>query len=260
MPDSTAFTVSYQISPIILVGGIAQNVSGGMIPVVSLTQSQDYDLGLLSQSNATDLENFFATYTVLDGDTLIQNEISHWPLANLVVAANNVISDPLKVSLLMMCPGQTQDGGVSYSGKLAVMTALQNSLSSHVAQGGWFNVATPSFIYQGCLLLSLRNVSHVQGGQVQVQYVWEFEQPLITTAAAQGAQNTQMAKISSQTQTSGDPPAAGPAAASVGQPSSNIAGSLVPAAQGGQASNVAPSTPGASGVSVAAVSPVAPGG
>lgn len=260
----SAFAVSYQISPIILVSGIAQNVSGGMIPIVSLLQSQDYDLGLLSQSNPTDLEDFFANFVVLDGDTLIQNEISHWPLANLVVAANNVVSDPLKVSLLMNCPGQVIDGGISYTGKQAVMTALQNSLTQHIAQGGWFNVATPSFVYSGCLLLSLRNVSRVSGGQVQLQYVWEFEQPLISAAAAQGAMNTQMQKISSQTQTTGDPPSSGATAASVGVPSSNIASSLVPAAQNPAGSNVVP-TGAASGAqngvpSVASVSPIAPGG
>lgn len=234
-----AFRVSYSISPIILVSGLAQNVPGGMIPIVSILQAQSYDLGLLSASTDVDLDDFFAQFTLLSGSTLRNNQVAEWPLANQAVAANAIINQPLTVSLLMVCPAR--DNVVTYDGKQAIISALVASLQQHEALGGWYNVATPGYVYQGCLLVQLADVSDgVEGAQVQTHYRWDFRQPLITLQQAQAAQNQAMAKISSGTQTSGDPPTGSVVANSVGQPSSNVAQNVVPAAASPVAANVSP--------------------
>lgn len=223
------YALSYQISPIILAGGLAQNISGGKLPVINILSSQNFPSGATGPADDTPLDAYFAHFMPLPGSSLIDNEIAHWPFANQAVAANAVITKPLKISLRMVCPAK---GDVTVSQKQSILTNLQSSLSQHISLGGWFDVATPSFIYTGCLLVAVHDVSEVQeGGQVQIEYDWEFEQPLITLAQAQIAMNTAMAKISSGTQTAGDPPTASVAASSVGQPGSNVAQNVVPSAQ-----------------------------
>lgn len=227
-PGLAQFKVTYELSPIIFVGGIASNVTGGMIPIISITDSANYDLGLLSSSTDVVLDDFFAYYRPLPGATLEENEYGQYPFGNQTIAANAVIVQPLKVSLLMMCPARI-DG--DYVDKINIFTALKSTIDNHVNLGGLFNVATPSYIYTNCLLNRLQSVD--PGGTEQVQYAWQWDffQPLVTLAGAQAAQNTQMAKISSQTQTSGDPPASNAATAGVGNPGSNLASSAVPAAR-----------------------------
>jgi hypothetical protein len=254
----SAFANSFELSPIIFVGGIASGSSGGQLPISQLLQAGNWPSGPLGASAGLDPANFFAHFYPFNGQLAV-NEIAHWPMANLVVAANDQISQPLTINLLMMVPGNPESG-VTYDGKQAVMTALQNSLAQHLAQGGYFNVATPSYLYQGCLLKALREVGpgSPDGGQAQVEWVWEFEQPLITLAAAQGAQNTAMARITGQTINTGNPPAT-PVQTGVGAPTSNLTGSLIPGAAGlaGVTANRSPI--GAPAPPLTAVSPIPPG-
>jgi hypothetical protein len=258
------FANSFAISPIILVGGAANNTSGGKLPISQLLQPGNWPSGPLSPSAGIDLDNFFALFTVMPGDTLIENINAKWPLANQQVAANAIISQPLHLSLRMTCPGR-EESGVTYAGKQAVMTALQSTLQQHTDLGGWYDVATPSYLYQGCLLLSLRDITDAsQGGQVQVEYIWEFEQPLISTAAAQGAQNVFMSKLTNQTINTGGALGSNPAAASVGNPSSPITPSVVPGAQGlsgvsAGSAFLAPVPTGSPVPPLNAVSPITPG-
>jgi hypothetical protein len=211
------FSTSYEISPIMLIGGVALNTPGGnAIPIVTLLQAQAtfqaFNQGL--SNNLTLSSDPFAFFIPPPGGTLIDNDIAHWPLANQATAANAVISKPLRIALRMICPGGKV---VSYTGKQAVMTALQSTLAQHIGAGGWFSVATPSFIYTTCLLTSLTDVSEqVEGGQVQVIYEWQFEQPIITDQQATTVMNQAMAKISSGTKVTGDPPAADPISNTVG--------------------------------------------
>lgn len=254
------FAVSFSISPIILVGGVAQGVTGGMIPIVQLLQPDIFSDGLLSQPDTLALEDYFAVFSVIPGGSLLKNQIARWPLANLTVAANDQITQPLQISLRMTAPAQTRDGGINYNGKQSVMTNLQSTLAQHVAQGGWFNVVTPSYLYQGCLLTDLRDITGLpDGGQVQAEWQWDFEQPLITTAAAQAAQNQVMAKVSSQTQMTGDPPGSQPASVAVGAPGSNVVQNVVPSAAQPQGSNVAQPSPGSVPPPSSSVSPIPPG-
>jgi hypothetical protein len=258
----TTFANSFEISPIVFVNGIAGGSSGAKLPISQILQSNNWLGGLFSGGSG--VEDFFAHFYPFNG-SLAKNEIAHWPMANLVVAANDVIAQPLTFSLLMVAPANP-DAGVTYDGKQAVMTALQKSVAQHISLGGWFDVATPSFLYQGCLLTDLREVggSTTDGGQAQVEWVWEFEQPLISVQAAQGAQNAAMAKITANVTTSGNPVTT-PALTSVGAPGSGVTQSLLPgaaaltAAQAPAPSSTLTSVVGVTLPSLNSVSPIPPG-
>lgn len=251
----SSYQLSYQVTPIVLVGGIAE---AGAIPIVSLLSSQSFDLGLLSSATSQQIADYFGQFRVIPGHTLMDNEVATYPLANQSVAANAIITNPLRVSLEMVAPA---NGEITFANKLSIITALKSTLDSHTAQGGWYNVATPSYVYQGCLLTSLRDVSDEdEGSQPQVKWVWDFMQPLLTAAQAQAAQNQAMAKITNQTYNTGDPPGSQPVSTGVGQPSSNIVQNIVPAAAGPLGSNVAAGGTPSSVSSLQSVSPISPGG
>lgn len=245
---------SYQVSPIILVGGIAGT---GMLPVVSLLNAQSYPQGITGSPDP-DNPPGFGSFRPLAGHTLMDNEGATYPLANQQTAANAIITNPLRISLEMIVPA---DGNtITLANKLSIITALKSSLDNHTAQGGWYNVATPSYIYQGCLLLTLVDATEEEeGGQPQVRWIWNFMQPLITLAQAQAAQNQAMAKISGQTQNSGDPPGSQPVTTGIGQPSANIVQNQVPAASGPIGSNIAPAGMPTGVTNIQSVSPISPG-
>lgn len=249
-----AYQVGFEISPIILVGGVAGT---GMLPIVNVLSSQNYNLGILSTAQQSTLDNFFGHFRVLPGHTLMDNEVATYPVANQTVAANAVITDPLRLAVEMLVPANDK---ITVFNKLALMTQLKATLDKHTALGGWYNVATPSYIYQGCLLTGLTDGTDAEeGSQVQVRWVWSFIQPLLTVAAAQAAQNQAMAKITKSTKNSGDPPGSTPLSSDLGQPSSNIVQNVVPSASSPIGSNVAPSSINNGSVTVQSVSPIVPG-
>lgn len=248
------YQVSYQVSPIILVGGVAGT---GMLPIVSVLSSNNYKQGVLGPSDAVDTGDYFGQFRVVPGHTLMRNEVATYPLANQTVAANAVITQPLELSVEMLVPANER---YPLSRKLSIMTALKSMLDEHTAKGGWYNVATPSYIYQGCLLTGLQDDSEDgDGAQVQTRWLWTFMQPLLTAQAAQAAQNQAMNKISSQTKNAGDPPGSRPIAAGISQPSANIVQNVVPSASSPQGSNIAPSSSSGARPAAPSVSPIAPG-
>ena len=228
MSGLVEFQVAYQISPVILTGGLAQNVPGGMIPIISLTQAQDYDLGLLSSSSNIDPDDFFASFTPMPGSTLVENAVATYPFANARVAANAIVTQPLRISLLMQVPVRKPGG---YADKQQVMTSLKSSLDQHNLAGGTYTVATPSYTYVNCLLTALRDVGGAESKQAQIVWQMDFMQPLLTAADAQAAQNSLMTKISNGTAVSGDPPSFSGPEPSIGQPPSGTAPRAVPAAR-----------------------------
>ncbi len=225
------FSLSYQKSPIILTNGIAANVPGGMLPIISITQSQDFDGGILSGSSNLDLEDFLFDFYPMPGGSLMEVEVATYPFANQSVAANSVIQQPLKISLEMLAPVRTAGG---YDQKLAIFQSLQSSLNQHITQGGTFTVATPAYLYTNCLLLSFRDASDGDRARPQWKWQWDFTQPLLTLEAAQAAQNSLMQKISTGSRvtpsTSGAVSYSGQQSA-VGLPASGQGPSTVPAAQ-----------------------------
>lgn len=221
------FKLSFQLSPIILTGGIASSIPGGMLPIISITQALSFVGGLLSGGeDLNDLDDFFANFHPLPGATMIDQSIGKYPFANQFVAANAVISNPLAISMRMICPARDEAG---YALKLATMLALQATLSQHNASGGTYTIATPSFFYTNCVMLDMRDVSSAEDKQAQNTWQLDFEKPLLTLQDAQAAQNGLLSQISAGTPISGVPTWSG-LPPTLGNPSSLGAIGTIPAA------------------------------
>lgn len=224
-PGYELFKLGYQISPVILVGGIAASIPGQMLPIVALTQAADFTLGLLNGNTVPiSLDQYFAHWKPLPGTTLIQNSIGQFPFANQNIAANAIIVQPLTIAMLMHCPVQDEGG---YTEKLATMTVLQQALTNHNQQGGMYAVATPSQIYTNCLLMSVRDVSG--GESKQVQHTWQFDflQPLVTINQATQVYNALMNKIANGLPTGSQPQWSGVSATVSAQVASSTGGSTL---------------------------------
>lgn len=179
------YDLAFQVSPIILQGGIAANAEGGLLPIIALYNQQ------AQLTTTTDPNAFFARYLPLPGSTLLSNAIGTYPFANAQVAANAIIQQPLTLSMMMIAP-VNQPGG--YQKKLSIFSALQKSLQQHCAAGGRFTVATPAMIYDNLLLTSMTDTTHSET-QMQIMYQIDFVQPLLTLTAATAAQQALMQRI-----------------------------------------------------------------
>jgi hypothetical protein len=223
---SDAWKLAFQLSPIVLTNGIAQNIPGGMLPIIAITEAINFVDGLLSGPENITLDNFFASYQPLPGSTLIDQDIAHYPFANQAVAANAVITKPLAISMLMICPVRLPGG---YPLKTATFLALQAALSQHNNSGGTYTIATPAQFYTNCLLMKMSDVTPGDSAQPQTHWQLDFEKPLLTEDQAQQAQNSLMNKISSGTQING-PLAWSGLGPTVGLPPSLATPGLIPAA------------------------------
>lgn len=187
----TLFELTYQDSPIFLDNGIAQFLPGKTLPVGALTQL----LNLPIEQNG----GLFAQYKPLPGGSLASWQIAEYPFLNLQMAANAVIQMPLNISMLMICPAQNNAG---YPAKIAILTALQNTVQNHILQGGSFTVLTPAYAYTNCLLTGIKDVTPPSDKQVQYLFQWDFTQPLITETGAVQTLGTFMNRVQSGAQTS----------------------------------------------------------
>lgn len=181
----TAFKLAYEDSPIILQDGLAQFMPGGVLPVIFLTEMFDLP-GVLAGE-------LFAHFKPLPGGTLQEWAVAEYPFANLQMAANAVVKQPLKISMLMACPAQNNGG---YVLKQAMLTALKIGIEAHVLAGGSFTVITPAFTYTNCLLTGIHDVSSPSDKQVQYMFQWDFVQPLITQSGAEQVLGSLMSKFS----------------------------------------------------------------
>lgn len=212
--SSQIFKLGYEISPVILVNGIASQIPGQMLPIVAITQAGDFTTGLLSgDAVPPSLDNYFAHWKPLPGTTMVSSQVGMYPFANQAVAGNAIIAQPLNISMLMNCPVQTAGG---YTGKLATLTVLAQILAAHNAQGGTYTVVTPSQYYPNCILTLMRDVSGGESKQVQHTWQFDFTQPLITLNAAAQVLNGLMSKINDGLPTGQFPQWSGPGA-TVGQ-------------------------------------------
>lgn len=224
-----AYRLSFQLSPVILTGGIASLIPGGMLPIVAITQALTFVAGLLSGGDdLTDLDDFFANFHPLPGASIIDQQIGEYPFANQAVAANAVIAQPLTISLRMICPARGEGG---YAIKLATMLALQAALAQHNASGGTYTIATPSFFFTNCVLLRMFDISRTDDQQAQNTWQMDFRKPLLTLQDAQQAQNGLLSQISAGTPLSG-PPAWSGLPPTVGNPATIAAPSVVGSAEG----------------------------
>jgi hypothetical protein len=224
MLTKTAFELAYSISPILLSGGIAANIPGGLLPITALLAPAALASGLLGGGLAGG-EDSLGAFSVVPGGTLINNQIGMFPFANQSVAANAIIVQPLELSLMLTAPAQA---GAGYLLKIATFSALQVALAAHSIKGGTYMVATPSFLYQNMLLLKLIDVSGTDSTQVQYNWQFDFIQPLVTKAQAASAQNTLLSKISGGQAIAGDPPPTSGLAGTQGLVSSGAGPALIP--------------------------------
>lgn len=222
----TLFTIGYEISPIILTGGIAALIPGGMLPIIAITQAPSFVLGLLQGNVDLNPDSYFARFRPLAGGTLVNNQIGQYPFANQIVAANAIIAQPLNISMQMMCPVREAGG---YIAKLATFSALKKSLELHNSQGGTYTVVTPAQLYTNCILTQLRDITGGDHKQAQVDWQFDFQQPLIALDTAGNAANSLMAKIAGGLPISGTPTWSGLASA-VGGTVSNAVSSIIPSA------------------------------
>src|SRR5579862_4171588 len=116
-PGLSVFKLSFEISPIILTGGVAGFIPGGMLPIVAITEALNFADGLLSGGDElSSLDDFFAHFVPLPGATMLEQRIGEYPFANQAVAANATIALPTTISVRMVCPAREDSG---YATKLA---------------------------------------------------------------------------------------------------------------------------------------------
>ena len=233
-----AWRLLFQQSPIILNNGIATNMPGGILPIMVLTQAENFVQGLLSGGDITNMDRFFANFVPVPGGTLINQTIGKYPFANQAVAANATIQQPLRMSFLMICPAQETLG---YLAKLAVIEALRTTLYQHNTSGGTYTLATPFYFLPNCVMLGMSDASNTQSGQPQNTFRLDFEKPLLTLEDAQAAQGSLMNKITQSLKIDGEPTWSG-AGPSINMPPSLTGSGLIPSA-GGASTIAAPVGP-----------------
>jgi len=219
-----------QLSPIVLTRGIAASL-GGALPIVALTEGANFIGQIGNLINAfsgapPNLEDFFAHFDVLPGGTLINNQAATMPFANQSVAANAIITQPLNISLKMVCPARNLAGVFT---KLATLMALKLTLAQHNNLGGTYTIMTPAGIFNDCIMTpAMRDITGGSGDQKQQEWQLDFLQPLVTLDAAQNALNGLMQKLTNGTALSGTPSWLTGAGLPVGNPLSLLSSSLVP--------------------------------
>jgi hypothetical protein len=189
-----AFKLAFEVSPILLVDGIAANIPGGTLPIATFTESLSVVNGLLHGEIGFSPTS---AWMPMGGTTLVQQDIGTLNFYNQATAANSVVNKPNRVMMQLTRPASTQDGG--YATKSLMFTALKLALDQHNQSGGSYTVMTPAFIYTGCLLRSVVDSSGFSEQNKQVQYSWtfEFEQPLLQISQLDAVLGNLMSKFDS---------------------------------------------------------------
>lgn len=221
---TVAFKLAFQLSPIVLTGGIAQAIPGGMLPIIAITEPLNAISGILGGTADVNMDDFFAHYKPLPGGTLIDNHVGEYPFANQAVAANAIISNPLVISMMMTCPVRNPFG---YPIKLITITALQAVLAQHNSLGGTYIIVTPSYFYTNCVMLRMVDASHSGSQQAQNAFQLDFRRPLLTVEDAEGAENSLMSKLTGGSQVNGNPSWSG-VSSTVGNTASGASPSVIP--------------------------------
>jgi len=180
------YSLQYVVSPILLTGGAAA-VSGGTIPIMSITDSLAFGSLLGGGPGLASLNDAFAHYHPLPGAALEAYDLGEYPFASQITAANAIITKPLNISMMMVNP-RRQAG--DYANFPAVMQALKQTIDQHVLAGGTFTVLTPAYPFTNCVLRRFADASGADSKQGQWRWQWDFEMPLIALAQASAiAQN-----------------------------------------------------------------------
>ena len=195
-PGQSTFQGSYELCPIILVDGICEGSPNNSLPLIHFMD------GPISTLEGVNPNSYFGHFRPMQGSTLIDNQIGDYPFANQKVAANAIISQPLRITIWMDCPANSPG---AYQNKQQIMSSLKASLDQHNQAGGTYTIATPSFTYTSCILTALRDVSRPDSAQVQNAWQWEFLKPLLTLEEAEQVYSATMGKINDQLPVNGQP-------------------------------------------------------
>lgn len=231
------FAISFQLSPIILTGGVADSISGGMMPIISLTQSQQFPTGILGAGVDLSFSSYFCYFEPLQSTSMIDNDVGMYPFANQSVAANAIIAKPLTISLLMICPARDT---MPYFVRLQTLMSLQSTFAQHNAMGGLYTVLTPSYYYTSCIMVGMRDMTAGESKQAQIMWQIDFIQPLVTLDQAAQAQSALMSKLTDGSMVQGQPAWSGVAPNS-GYPNPMVTPQLLPVGSGAAGTGVAPS-------------------
>jgi hypothetical protein len=216
------YQMQYQLSPIWLENGIAGS-TGAMLPILALINPNAFGETLLDGNPDFDFSDAFGVFQPVVGGSLVEQVPATYPYANLNVAANAIIRNPINVSMIMITPMNQVS---SWSVKLNTMTSLKATLDSHNNSGGTYTIMTPAYTYTHMCMLSLTDVSMAQSPIPQNAWRWDFTRPLVTQDQAQTAMNNLMNQI-----TNGTPSIANPTTGTVettsvptalGQPASTV--------------------------------------
>jgi hypothetical protein len=186
------YQLAYEKSPIFLVDGIASLIPGNVLPLIAITQAGAIATGLLTGGISAKLDDFFATFAPIPGATLVSNQIGSYPFANQKTAANAIIAQPLTISMKMNITPRLQGAMIT---RIMIATALKNALDNHNFRGGSYNVLTPTFFYQGCIMTGFKDITSGESKHAQSDWQLDFIQPLISTNEATTYQNALMQKI-----------------------------------------------------------------
>lgn len=176
---------NFEISPIWLTspsGSTTSNIAGSVTSLMSM----------IGDLYGSDFDQSFAHFIPLPGATVIDNQIATYPFANQAVAANALITQPLQISLKMVCPVTDRIG---YWAKLNVMQAIRGVLYKHCVSAGTFTVQTPSWFYTNCILTRMHDIS--AGSSTQPQHTWQldFVRPLLATDEADNIANSMISRV-----------------------------------------------------------------
>ncbi|MHA1063412.1 hypothetical protein ACR9GP_05820 [Enterobacter ludwigii] len=189
----STFKLAFEISPIILVDGIASQVPGGAIPIAVFTEGLSMTYGQLV--SGSDMATFTTRFYPMAGTSMIAQEIGTYPFYDMATAANSVVRMPNRIAMQMVRPANAENA--PYPEKIVTFTALKTALDYHNASGGSYTVLTPACVYTGCLMRSLIDVSGFSDENKQVQHTWclEFEQPLLQLSQLEQVMGNMMQKF-----------------------------------------------------------------
>ena len=193
-----SFRTLYQLSPILLTGGSAANIPGGILPILAISDALSFTQSLIG-GPGFDSSNAFANFQPLPNGSLIEQSIAMYPFANQSVAANATIREPLSVSMLMMTPNK------SPSEFTAIMTAMKMTFDAHNEAGGLYTVLTPAFMYTNMIFKAMTDISKSDIILPQNGWKLDFSRPLVTLQDAAGAQNSMMNQITNGVPSPGTP-------------------------------------------------------
>jgi hypothetical protein len=199
-PSDTQIQLSFQVCPIILSGGIVAQIPGALLPMTKIFDPNLYAFNNLALPYPIyDLDDAFGSFNVLPGGTLVSQSIGKYPFANQSVAANAVIREPLTLSLIMDAPMR---GPKAFAIKHMIMHCLKATLEAHNNAGGVYVIATPAFMYDNMVMISLTDNSRGTNSLPQNAWRFDFEKPLVALADLDVAYNEMMAKIANNLPTS----------------------------------------------------------